>query len=70
MGSTWAVDLADVGAVYPWLGYEVIMVVVAILAWLTWHYVQIRDENRDYDEDVRLYGNKESVKKAIEDFPV
>ena len=26
--TTWAVDLADTGAVYPWQGYELIMVIV------------------------------------------
>ena len=29
MGSTWAVDLANVGPVYPWVGTELIMVIVA-----------------------------------------
>jgi len=70
MGSTWAVDLANVGAVYPWLGLEVIMVVVAIAAWLLWHIVQIRQENRDLAEDIRIYGTPESIKKALDDHPV
>ena len=46
--TTWAVDLADVGAVYPWIGYEVIMVLVAVALWILWHIVQIRQENEDY----------------------
>ena len=28
---SWAVDLANVGAVYPWQGAEVIMVIVGII---------------------------------------
>jgi hypothetical protein len=67
MGSTWAVDLANVGAVYPWLGYEVIMVVIAIIAWLIWHFVQIREEENDYAEDIKLHGSKENIKKALEE---
>jgi len=47
MGSTWAVDLKDIGAVYPWLGWEVIMVLVAVALWILWHIVQIRQENRN-----------------------
>ena len=31
MGSTWTVDLANVGAVYPWQGSELIMVIIAVL---------------------------------------
>ena len=69
MGSTWAVDLKDIGAVYPWLGWEVIMVLVAVALWILWHILQIRQENRDYAEDIKLYGSKESIKKALEEHP-
>jgi hypothetical protein len=67
MGDTWAVDLKDMAAVYPWLGLEGIMVIAAIIAWLLWHYIQIRDENRQYEEDMKLYGGKEGVKKALDE---
>ena len=67
---TWAVDLANIGAVYPWVGLEVIMVIAAVAAWILWHIIQIRQENADYAEDMRLYGNKESIRKALDDHPV
>ena len=67
--TSWAVDLKDVAAVYPWQGLEVILVLVAIAAWILWHIVQIRQENRDFDEDIRLYGSSESIKKALDDHP-
>lgn len=67
MGSTWAVDLANMGAVYPWLGTEVIMVAVAVLAWLVWHVVQIREENQEYADDVKRYGSKEALEKALDE---
>jgi len=28
--TTWAVDLADTGAVYPWQGAELIMVIIGV----------------------------------------
>jgi len=70
MGSTWAVDLANTGAVYPWLGWEVIMVVVAVSLWILWHIVQIRQENREFAEDIKRYGSRESIKKALDEHPV
>jgi hypothetical protein len=69
MGSTWAVDLANVGAVYPLLGWEVIMVVVGIALWILWHITQIRQENQEYAEDIKRYGSKESIKKALDEHP-
>jgi hypothetical protein len=65
MGSTWAVDLANIGAVYPWQGYELIMVIVAVVAWILWHIVQIREENEEYAKDISKYGSKESIRKAL-----
>ncbi|MGI8725363.1 MAG: hypothetical protein ACR2J1_08450 [Methyloceanibacter sp.] len=55
------------GAVYPWLGTEVIMVAVAVLAWLVWHVVQIREENQEYADDVKRYGSKEALEKALDE---
>lgn len=70
MSSTWAVDLANVGAVYPWQGYELIMVIVAVAAWIIWHILQMREESDEYAEDIKKYGSKESIKKALDDHPV
>ena len=67
MGSSWAVDLKDVGAVYPWLGLEVIMVLVAIALWIIWHIVQMRQEENEFAADIKAYGGKESIKKALDE---
>ncbi len=67
MGNTWAVDLANVGEIYPWAGYTVAMVIACTIAWLLWHIVQIREEDNDYAEDIKLHGSKENIKKALEE---
>jgi hypothetical protein len=70
MGSTWAVDLANVGAIYPWQGLTLVMVLVAVALWILWHIVQIKEENAEYAEDIKKYGSKESIKKALDEHPV
>jgi hypothetical protein len=52
------------------IGWEVIMVLVAIALWILWHILQIRQENRKLAEDIRQYGSKESIKKALDEHPV
>jgi hypothetical protein len=69
MGSSWAVDLATVGAVYPWPGLTFIMVIVAVVLWVLWHIVQIRQENDDYADDVRRYGSADAIKRALDEHP-
>ena len=68
--TTWAVDLADTGAVYPWQGAELIMVIIGVALWILWHIIQLRGEKEEYAEDIRKYGSKESIKQALDDHPV
>lgn len=65
MGSTWAVDLANIGPIYPWQGSELIMVIAAVVVWILWHIFQIREENEEFAEDISKYGSKESIQKAL-----
>ena len=70
MGSTWAVDLANVKAIYPWQGAELIMVIVAVAAWVLWHIIQLREEKEEFEKDVAEYGSKEAIKNALDDHSV
>lgn len=63
---TWAVDLADVTYIYPWVGSEVAMVGIAVVLWLLWHVWQVKHENAEYAEQVKKYGDDETIKKALD----
>lgn len=67
MVSTWAVDLANVKAIYPWQGAELIMVIAGVAFWIIWHIIQLREEKEEFEKDVAEYGSKESIKKALDD---
>ena len=62
---SWAVDLADVGPVYPMQGWEIPMVVVGVIFWLAWHRVQFVRES-EHLENARKIGDAEKVSKALE----
>ena len=38
---SWAVDLKDFGAIYPFQGSEVLLVIVGLAFWIGWHVIQI-----------------------------
>jgi len=63
---TWAVDLADVGAVYPWQGTEVIMVLVGVVLWLAWHVWQLKGESEEFSADLAKYGTTDQIKAALD----
>lgn len=64
---TWAVDLANVTHIYPWVGGEGIMAVIAIVLWLLWHVWQVKHENATYDADLQKHGSSDTIRSAVSD---
>ena len=53
---SWAVDLKDVSAVYPFQGSEFLLFIIGLAFWIGWHVLQYRieaqemaDAERDFD---------------------
>lgn len=63
---SWAVDLKDVGAIYPLQGLEGLFVIIGVVLWLGWHVMQMRAEKADYDNTVSRHGDDASVNEALE----
>jgi hypothetical protein len=63
---SWAVDLKDVGAIYPFQGAEVVMVIIGLAFWIGWHVVQIRQENAEIAEDMAADRSGDDTRKAID----
>ena len=63
---SWAVDLKDVGAIYPFQGSEVLMVIVGVALWIAWHFWCVRWERSQHEEKIRKFGNQESMTKALD----
>ena len=40
MVESWAVDLATIGPIYPWVGSEGLLVVLGLAFWIGWHIWQ------------------------------
>jgi type VI protein secretion system component VasF len=66
--SSWAVDLKDVGAIYPFQGSEVLMVVVGVVFWIGWHVIQMRQESEEIAEEMRADQRNETARKLIDDY--
>lgn len=62
--TSWAVDLKDVGAIYPFQGTETLLAIVGLALWVGWHIWQIRHENRELAAEVKRL-NAERMKKNI-----
>jgi hypothetical protein len=65
---SWAVDLKDVGAIYPFQGSEVIMVVVGLVFWIGWHIIQMRQEAAEIEEEMKADARGDAARKLIDDY--
>lgn len=64
---SWAVDLAEVGAVYPFQGAEVLMTIVGVAFWLGWHRIQFVRE-REHLERAKKMGDADRVAAVLEKY--
>ena len=62
---SWSGTISDIGPVYPMTGTEGLLVIIGVVAWIVWHVIQARRENRDYEEQIGKYGSRESLKRFI-----
>lgn len=63
---TWAVDLADVTTIYPFVGFEGAMAAFAIVLWIGWHVWQVKHENATYADEIQKYGTSEHINIALD----
>jgi hypothetical protein len=64
--TSWAVDLKDVGAIYPFQGWEVAMVILGLIFWIGWHILQTRLESAEIQADLMADRAGEETKAAID----
>lgn len=66
--SNWAVDLKDVGAIYPFQGTETIMVVLGVVFWIGWHVIQMRQEEAEIAAEMAAEKRDDAARKLIDDY--
>ncbi len=45
----------DIGPLYPFVGSEVILVVIGVALWILFHVLATREENREWEEADRAF---------------
>ena len=66
--TSWAVDLNNVGAIYPLQGTEVLLTLLLLVFWVGFHVMQTRAENREFDRDETADQSGEETHRQIEGY--
>jgi hypothetical protein len=64
--TSWAVDLANVGPIYPFQGSEFVMLLIGLAFWIWWHVAQLRQEATEIHHEVDADPSGEAAREAIE----
>ena len=62
----WAGKILDIGPIYPFVGWEFILFILALVFWLGWHAMQFRVESQEFHEGVEKVGNPDGMRKALD----
>lgn len=61
----WAGNIGDIGPIYPFVGWETALFVLALVLWIVWHVVQARGESQRYKEEIERFGKPDTLRKII-----
>lgn len=64
--TSWAVDMKDVAAIYPFQGAEVLMVILGLVFWIGFHVLQIRQERQEVKREMEADVGGELTRETID----
>jgi hypothetical protein len=64
--TSWAVDLKDVGAIYPFQGLEWLFFILGLIFWIGWHIIQTRQETEIIEKELRADPRGDKTRASID----
>lgn len=63
---SWAGTITDIGPMYPFVGTEMLMVIVVGAFWIAWHIIQLRAEHREFQDEIARLQNDQTLRKVLD----
>ena len=58
--------LHQLGAIYPFVGLEGLLVLLCTVAWVGWHVWQLKNEAREYNVETKEIKDKAQLNRVLE----
>ena len=55
------------GAIYPFVGTEMMLAIVGFAFWIIWHIIQLRKENAEFKADIENIRKQGGPGKVLDD---
>lgn len=58
-------NIADLGPIYPFVGWEGLFCFIGLVLWILWHILQFRMENKELKEHAEAHGDRDSLTEIM-----
>ena len=62
----WSGNMTDIGPLYPFVGWEMLMVLLLLAFWIAWHVIQVRAETRQHEEEARALREGDNLLRVLQ----
>ncbi|MEZ5832268.1 MAG: hypothetical protein R3D05_13915 [Dongiaceae bacterium] len=52
--TSWDGNILDIGPIYPFVGWEGLMVILCVIFWVGWHILQIKMETKQLEDEAKM----------------
>ena len=63
---TWAVDLAEVGPIYPFQGSEGLLLIIGLAVWIGWPVCILLWEKAYHRDKIAKFGDSETLRRSLD----
>ena len=60
-------NLDTFGAIYPFVGTEMMLTIAGFAFWLIWHFLQLRKENEEFATDIENINKQGGPGRVLDD---
>ena len=62
---SWVGNIADLGPIYPLVGWEVPIFLIGLAIWILWHILTIMQEEKEHREHSEAHGDRDSLTEIM-----
>ena len=64
--TSWVGTVTDIGPMYPFVGTEMMLVIIVGVIWVAWHILQMRAENEEFKLDAERLKDREALRRVLD----